>query len=200
MSADRNEARNPQRFIHAAVIAQLNKNQTMSENVVTIISACFAAGLSGIVAVLLFLLQKKNEQLKIVKEKISDKKYEAYNQVLTIFFDLFKSVKNIKTVNEKQLVNKIIDLKKFLLLYANDEILRKFFEWNNSLQSGGNNLAQFDTYLELMILIRKDMGNPDTKITRDEILRSIADSEETYLELKRLISSKNIYNKEQQNN
>ena len=172
----------------------------MSENVVTIISACFAAGLSGIVAVLLFLLQKKNEQLKIVKEKISDKKYEAYNQVLTIFFDLFKSVKNIKTVNEKQLVNKIIDLKKFLLLYANDEILRKFFEWNNSLQSGGNNLAQFDTYLELMILIRKDMGNPDTKITRDEILRSIADSEETYLELKRLISSKNIYNKEQQNN
>ena len=105
----------------------------------------------------------------------------------------------IKNVNEKQLVNKIIDLKKFLLLYANDEILRKFFEWNNSLQSGGNSLAQFDTYLELMILIRKDMGNPDTKITRDEILRSIADSEETYLELKRIISSKNIDNKEQQN-
>ena len=167
----------------------------MNENIVTII----AAGLSGIVAILLFILQRKNEQLKIVKEKISDKKYEAYNQVLTIFFDLFKSVKNIKNVNEKQLVNKIIDLKKFLLLYANDEILRKFFEWNNSLQSGGNSLAQFDTYLELMILIRKDMGNPDTKITRDEILRSIADSEETYLELKRIISSKNIDNKEQQN-
>lgn len=171
----------------------------MSENLVTIISACVAAGLSGIVAVLLFLLQRKNEQLKIVKEKISDKKYEAYNQVLTMFFDLFKSAKNLKNVSQKQLVSKIIDLKKFLLLYANDDILRKFFEWNKSAQTEENKLAQFDTYLELMILIRKDMGNPDTKITRDEILRSIADSEETYLELKRLISSKNIENKEQQN-
>lgn len=168
----------------------------MNENIVTII----AAGLSGIVAILLFLLQRKNEQLKIVKEKISDKKYEAYNQVLSIFFDLFKSVKNLKNVNEKQLSNKIIDLKKFLLLYANDDILRKFFDWNKSAQTEENRLAQFDKYLELMILIRKDMGNPDTKITTDEVLRSLADSEETYLELKRLISSKNIDNKELQNN
>lgn len=168
----------------------------MNENIVTII----AAGLSGIVAILLFLLQRKNEQLKIVKEKISDKKYEAYNQVLSIFFDLFKSVKNLKNVNEKQLPNKIIDLKKFLLLYANDDILRKFFDWNKSAQTEENRLAQFDKYLELMILIRKDMGNPDTKITTDEVLRSLADSEETYLELKRLISSKNIDNKELQNN
>ena len=168
----------------------------MNENIVTII----AAGLSGIVAILLFLLQRKNEQLKIVKEKISDKKYEAYNQVLSIFFDLFKSVKNLKNVNEKQLPNKIIDLKKFLLLYANDDILRKFFDWNKSAQTEENRLAQFDKYLELMILIRKDMGNPDTIITTDEVLRSLADSEETYLELKRLISSKNIDNKELQNN
>ena len=169
----------------------------MSENTVTIISACFATGLSGVVAFLLFLLQRKNEQLKIVKEKISDKKHDAYNEVLTIFFDLFKSTKNFKNVNEKQLGSKIIDLKKFLLLYANDDILRKFFEWNKSAQTGENKLAQFDTYLELMILIRKDMGNPDTKITTDEVLRSLADSEETYIELKRLISLKNIDNKEQ---
>lgn len=167
----------------------------MNENIVTII----AAGLSGIVAILLFLLQRKNEQLKIVKEKISDKKYEAYSQVLTIFFDLFKSVKNFKNVNDKQLVNKIIDLKKFLLLYANDDILRKFFEWSNSAQKDENKLAQFGKYLELMILIRKDMGNPDTKITTNEVLRSLANSEETYIELKRLISLKNIDNKEQQN-
>ncbi|MDP3443005.1 MAG: hypothetical protein Q8T08_09125 [Ignavibacteria bacterium] len=166
----------------------------MNENIVTII----AAGLSGIIAILLFLLQRKNEQLKIVKEKISDKKYEAYNEVLSIFFDLFKSAKNLKNVNEKNLGIKIIDLKKFLLLYANDEILKKFFEWNKSAQMEGNRLAQFEKYLELMILIRKDMGNPDTKITKDELLRSLADSDQTYIELKRLISLKNIDNIEKQ--
>jgi|AntRauTorckE6833_2_1112554.scaffolds.fasta_scaffold24236_2 hypothetical protein len=165
----------------------------MNENIVTI----FAAGLSGIVAILLFILQRKNEQLKIIKEKISDKKYEAYNEVLTIFFDLFKSVKNLKNINEKNLVNKIIDLKKFLILYANDDILKKFFEWSNSIQTEENKLAQFDKYIELMILIRKDMGNPDTKITIDEVLRSMVNSDETYMELKSLISSKKIDNKEQ---
>lgn len=168
----------------------------MNENIVTII----ATGLSGIIAILLFLLQRKNEQLKIVKEKISDKKYEAYNEVLSIFFDLFKSAKNIKNVNEKNLGIKIIDLKKFLLLYANDEILKKFFEWNKSAQMEGNRLAQFEKYLELMILIRKDMGNPDTKITKDELLRSLADSDETYNELKRLISLKTADNIEKQSN
>ena len=165
----------------------------MNENIVTI----FAAGLSGIVAILLFILERKNEQLKIIKEKISDKKYEAYNEVLTIFFDLFKSVKNLKNINEKNLVNKIIDLKKFLILYANDDILKKFFEWSNSIQTEENKLAQFDKYIELMILIRKDMGNPDTKITIDEVLRSMVNSDETYMELKSLISSKKIDNKEQ---
>lgn len=166
----------------------------MDENIVTII----AAGLSGLVAILLFLLQRKNEQLKIIKEKISDKKYEAYNEVLSIFFDLFKSAKNLKNVNEKNLGNKIIDLKKFLLLYANDDILNKFFEWNKSAQMEENRLAQFEKYLELMILIRKDMGNPDTKITPDELLRSLADSDETFIEIKRLISLKNFDNIEKQ--
>lgn len=168
----------------------------MNENIVTII----AAGLSGIVAILLFILQRKNEKLKIIKEKISDKKYEAYNDVLSIFFDLFKNVKNFKNLNEKQLGNKIIDLKKFLVLYANDDILKKFFEWNKSAQTEENRLAQFEQYLELMILIRKDMGNPDTKITADEILRSLADSEGTYLEMKRLISLKGVSNNDQDNN
>lgn len=168
----------------------------MDENIVTII----AAGLSGIVAVLLFILQRKNEQLKIIKEKISDKKYEAYNEVLSIFFDLFKNVKILKNLNEKHLGNKIIDLKKFLVLYANDDILKKFFEWNMSAQTEENRLAQFEQYLELMILIRKDMGNPDTKITTDEILRSLADSEETYLELKRLISLKGVSNNDTKSN
>lgn len=168
----------------------------MNDNIVTII----AAGLSGIVAILLFILQRKNEQLKIIKEKISDKKYEAYNEVLSIFFDLFKNVKNFKNLNEKQLGNKIIDLKKFLVLYANDDILKKFFEWNKSAQTEENRLVQFEQYLELMILIRKDMGNPDTKITTDEILRSLADSEKTYLELKRLISLKGVSSNDQDNN
>ena len=165
-----------------------------------ILVAIIATGLSGTIAILLFVLQRKNEQLKIIKEKVSDKKYEAYNNVLTIFFDIFKNVKKLKNLNEKTLGNKIIDIKKFLLLYANDDILKKFFEWNKTSQNEGNNLAQFEKYLELIILIRKDMGNPDTKITTDEILRSFADSEETYIQLKFLISSKNIPNSDQESN
>lgn len=172
----------------------------MDENLATILASVIAAILTGVVAVLLFVLQRKNEQLQIIKEKISDKKYEAYNNVLSIFFDLFKNVKNLKNLNEKQLGNKIIDLKKFLVLYANDDILKKFFEWNKSAQTDENRLAQFEQYLELMVLIRKDMGNPNTKITTDEILRSLADSEETYIKMKLLISQKNIPSNDQEDN
>ena len=43
------------------------------------------------------------------------------------------------------------------------------------------------------------MGNPDTKLTTDELLRSLADSEETYALLKDIISSKNIPSNAQEN-
>ena len=94
----------------------------MNESIVTIL----AAGLSATVAILLFVLQHKNEQLKIIKEKVSEKKYEAYNEVLTIFFDVFKEIKEYKKFKPNELPNRIIDAKKLLIIYATDEILFKF--------------------------------------------------------------------------
>ena len=160
----------------------------MNESIVTIL----AAGLSATVAILLFVLQHKNEQLKIIKEKVSEKKYEAYNEVLTIFFDVFKEIKEYKKFKPNELPNRIIDAKKLLIIYATDEILFKFFEWNVETEKP-NNSYNLAVYLDLIVLIRKDMGHPKSTLTKEHVLRSICNSDKTYEELKDIILTKSNY-------
>lgn len=157
------------------------------------LSTIIAAGLSATVAVLLFIIRQKNEQLQLIQSKVSDKKFETYSEVLSIFFDVFKSVKDFKKLKNNELPTRLIDAKKLLILYANDKILGQFFDWNAQAQLQ-DNPQHFLAYLDLIILIRKDMGNPDTTLTREQLLRSISNSDQTYDELLKLISTKNISN------
>lgn len=160
------------------------------------LSTIIAAGLSATVAILLFIIRQKNEQLHLIQSKVSDKKYETYNEVLSIFFDLFKSVKDFKKLKNNELPTRIIDAKKLLILYANDKILGQFFDWSIQAQQP-DNPQNILAYLDLIILIRKDMGNPDTTLTREQLLRTIVNSDQTYEELLKLISTKNISNNSQ---
>lgn len=50
------------------------------------------------------------------------------------------------------------------MIYAPDKVLNKFNEWNNFVGDHPNNIKHVNLFIELLILIRKDMGNSKSEL------------------------------------
>jgi len=154
----------------------------------------YAISLSEIIIVILtligtglgYIIKEQREKLKQVRAQLSDKKYNLYYSVYSIFFDLIKG-KNSKNV--KQIGQKIVDVKKDLMLYAPDNVVFKFLEWNRFISNNDNDVRHAKIFLELFIDIRKDMGYKKTNLTKKEILGMIMTTDEDVNQFYLLINS-----------
>lgn len=139
-----------------------------------------------IIASLGFIIKNQYEKIIEIKSQLSNKKYELYLKVYTIFFELVEK-KSKKEKPTKKIETLINEIKKEMFIYAPDNIIEKFLDWNNNIENEENTLKRLDFFNELLILIRKDMGNPKTKITKDHLIRSILSSEEEFIKFKESI-------------
>ena len=103
---------------------------------------------------------KKLDELKIQTEK----KMQTYDKLLNFFNSA--AIKNQKEINTKARLEIVIDLIKF----APDEIVKKFlFFWNKAKKE----LEKVDLtpiYNDILLLIRKDLGYKNTKISGNDIM------------------------------
>lgn len=134
-----------------------------------------------------YIIKEQKEKLKSIKMQLSEKKYKLYHDIYSIFFDLIKSGKGKNTQNIKTIGNKIIDIKKDLLIYAPDSITRKFIEWNRFISNNEGDMKHTKIFLELYILIRKDMGHPKTLINESDILKLIMTTDIEVEQMKKMI-------------
>ncbi len=74
-----------------------------------------------------------------------------------------------------------MDVKRDLILYGNDKIIKKFFEWEDNQLKQGYRLLN---WAELAAIARKDMGNRWTIVSADDILRSLFNDKNEYIEFK----------------
>lgn len=138
--------------------------------------------LAALVALLGTLLTLSNGTKRDALNKVNDKKYKVYSEILDVLFDLIKKQKGLPTTSSNDMVQRFIDIKRDLLLYGNDRSVRKFFEWEMAQDKGGRRLW---IMAELAALVRKDMGNRWTRITADDILKSLVSDSKNYEEFKR---------------
>lgn len=136
-----------------------------------------------------FIIKEQREKIKKIQDQLSDKKYTLYHEIISVFFDLLSMQKKLKTEKEVNAVARLLEVKKDMIFYAPDNVLKKFLDWNRSL-SDSDKFKQFNNFLDLFILIRKDMGNQKTIVTKDDILRLIMISDEDFLEIKNKIENK----------
>lgn len=140
-----------------------------------------------IVGVLVFIstilgliIKVQHDKILSIKNQISDKKYHVYNEIFSIFFDIMREGKGFtKKMKPNDLPDRIINVKKDLLIYGTDEIIKKFTEWNVNCNNP-NQMSNFQNYLALFILIRKDMGYKKSKLTEKDILRIIMGDDDEY--------------------
>lgn len=133
--------------------------------------------LTIICTIIFYLMKKKDEtikekesEIKSIKEKLSDKKYNLYHRMYSVIFDLVKK----QNISQKKLVEELIDIKKEMFIYAPDEILLNFLDWNESVQQKGVDVNEnMMKYFKILSLIRKDMGNENSIIDSEDIFKSL---------------------------
>lgn len=136
-----------------------------------VILGFISLAISLVCAYLGALLHRKTERIKIIEGQLSEKRYSAYAKLYDFFYEMFKNTKDNRNVNNKDMRNKLLDAKKELIMYGTDEVIFALNKYLSFLTEA-NTYRQLDSFLDVMLLIRKDMCGK-TKINRDAILLNI---------------------------
>ena len=113
-------------------------------------------------------IKRKDDEIKAIQEKLSDKKYNLYDRMYSVVFDLVKK----QNASQNKIREELIDIKKDMFIYAPDEILLNFLDWNNDVQESGLDANSVNEkmmkYFKILSLIRKDMGNENSIIDAED--------------------------------
>ncbi|GAB2984370.1 hypothetical protein GCM10027049_22660 [Mucilaginibacter puniceus] len=132
--------------------------------------------LSGIIAYVTWLYQKEKEKRINVQNQLSEKKYLVYNEIFNLFFEIFQNTLNKKEHSAQELEERMLSIVKGLTIYASDAVLKKFSSWkaNSKTETTPEQVKlSFKQFLDVLIEIRKDMGNYKSKMNYDDILGMI---------------------------
>lgn len=110
----------------------------------------------------------ERERRENAERQVSEHKYRAYIALLEIFFDEFKATKRNKATDAGDLFDRMADANKELMLYASDSVLSIYQRWLREAREGVMDMERFG---ELIVAIRRDMGNPKSQIGVDDVLR-----------------------------
>ncbi|MEA5256153.1 hypothetical protein VB264_00050 [Arcicella aquatica] len=140
--------------------------------------------LTTLTTYLIWRVQYQKEKLKIIENQLSDKKYKMYSELIYIFFDIVLGAKLGQELTNEEILKRIIAIKKDMYLYAPDIVFRQFTEWLLNLNNHENMTHHFNDYYKLITLVRKDMGNTKTTISRDDFMLFYMQNREEYKKFK----------------
>jgi hypothetical protein len=120
-------------------------------------------------------LNLQAEKTKHLENQISEKRIELYQRIFSQFFDIIKEQKTKKETDLEQSGIRLIDIKKDALIYPPSHIVRQIIHWNDA--NSKNTFLGFQKYLELIRMIRTDLGHQG-KLSDNELLRTFINDEE----------------------
>lgn len=158
----------------------------MTEFIITI--------LGFLIIILGWIVHRKTERIKIIENQLSERKYQAYADMVALFYSILKDTKSKKNTNQKGMMEKMIDSKRDILMYGSDEVFCKFNKWlcasnESEFVNEDKKLYHMKYFLEFILAIRKDMQGYKSKITEREILINLVQNEK---EVDKLLKELNL--------
>ena len=129
-----------------------------------------------------WLYRHEKERREAVERQLSEHKYKAYITLLDIFFDTMKAIHTGNAINQNDLIDRMFDANKDLIIYGSDDVVNTYQKWQSSIRDSvregkinelEQQLEKLEKFGELVISIRGDMGNPNTNITSEKVLRQL---------------------------
>jgi len=130
-----------------------------------------------------WLYKHEKERRVQIEKQLSEKKYQVYIKFINLYFQLYENVKSNKKMPHSEMSKIMIEIKKELMMYGSDSVVKKFFIWQQFSKDNKTNVSLIPI-TSIIIEMRKDMGMPKSKITTTDFLKSIVNSEEEYNSLK----------------
>jgi hypothetical protein len=114
-----------------------------------------------------------------MENQLSDKKYKAYADVVSIFFGILKDTKSNKQVTNKSIIDKMIDSKRDIFMYGSDAVFYAFNSFLTKSSKNSNNQKEImEAFLSFMLAIRQDMCGKKSKLSVRDILINLIQNDE----------------------
>lgn len=149
-------------------------NDMLSKDLLITILTVFVP---AIVAVAGIIIAWQTEKLRTMREQLSEKKYNAYADAVKMFYSVLKDAKANRATNNKEMMDRMIDIKRDIFMYGSDKVFKAFNKWLLST-TNSNEKAQFAAFLDFVLEMRKDLCNNKTRLTKHDILLNLTQSEE----------------------
>ncbi len=129
-----------------------------------------------------FIVRQELEKRRKVEEQLSVEKYQTYmifvDAMFGVFHELALSREKVKPAHKKQdeLVIKLQEFSKKVIFYGSDDVIREFQAFTMYSQEhpdAPNVAASSEAMAKVIVAIRKDMGQPDTKFTPKTFIKQL---------------------------
>lgn len=142
------------------------------ESIITILSIAVTA----VVAVAGYFIARQTEEIRIMRERLSEKKHKAYAEVVEMFYSILKDAKANKRSDSIKQMATMLDAKRDIFMYGSDKVFKAFNTWLSHTSDPDSNV-QFRYYLKFMLEIRRDLCGNRTKVTEKDILLNLTQKE-----------------------
>ena len=93
-----------------------------------------------------------------------------------MFYSKMKDSQLNKPANLNQMMVKMIEVKRDILMYGSDDVFRSFNNWLTKAKDGDE--KQFAAFLDFVLEMRKDMCGGKTKLKKYDILLNLTQRED----------------------
>lgn len=137
--------------------------------------------LTAIIAGIGYVLKIEIEKRREIEKQLSEKKYGVYISIIELFFSMFETIwKNKEQGNvSEETIDKLFKIVEGLVIYGSDNVVKKFAYWKTQA-AGSNGSDALVLFIDVIIEIRKDMGNQNTKMNMDDLLGMLIIDYESY--------------------
>lgn len=138
--------------------------------------AILSISIPAIVTAAGIVIAWQTEKLRTMREQLSEKKYNAYAEAVKMFYSKMKDSQLNKPANLNQMMVKMIEVKRDILMYGSDDVFRSFNNWLTKAKDGDE--KQFAAFLDFVLEMRKDMCGGKTKLKKYDILLNLTQRED----------------------
>lgn len=134
------------------------------------ISAVLAAVIAGIFARRSRLAQTATERAIEREKRLATVKADAYRPIIELFQDILDGTKTNKVPDLKHMQSAMSDFATWAQIYGSDDVVRSFHRFMNSSNDNPPPMVTMYYYGQLLLSIRRDLGDPDTALGVGELV------------------------------
>jgi membrane protein implicated in regulation of membrane protease activity len=135
-------------------------------------AAVAAASATAIASVLAIILSKRFERRAQIAQEIRERKSPAYETLIgTLFKHMFAEKSGRKRPSNSQLTRILSELTPQLIVWGSQDVINAWIKIREHDWATSEDGASFKLWNDLMIAIRKDLGNDTDQLANLELIR-----------------------------